>query len=225
MNSPATSKPIHDALNPRKAIKSMLDPYKEQLLQMDRDNKTIAEIHAWLATQSVSCSPSNVQQFLATRRGERKRDGMLGHLVDGAKTGQEVERLLARHPAPKIETIIKLFRVLSVQLSTEGATDPKMTKLADQLARTVLGFISNQTQAAFRERKLAMEEVKHAEWIKCEQTRALQLCLKEAKKFPLVARAFRNAFTALKATRTPALRQVDSLPSQAQGNVPASPAK
>jgi len=100
MNSPATSKPIHDALNPRKAIKSMLDPFKEQMLQMDGDNKTIAEIHTWLGTQSVSCSPSNVQQYLATRRAERKQEGMLGHLVSGAKTGQEVERLLARHPAP-----------------------------------------------------------------------------------------------------------------------------
>lgn len=213
MKPPAPSRPIHNCLHPRKTVKSRLAPYTDELLKMDADNKTLAEICAWLKARKVTCSLSNVQQFLASRRGQRKRESTLGHLVRGVETGQEVQHLLVENPTPKIETIIRLFRMLSVQLSAEGAADPKLLQLANQLARTTFNFVSDQTRVGFAERKLVMAEQKHAEWIKCEQTRALQLCLKEAKKFPLVARAFRNAFNALKATQTPALRQVETPPS------------
>jgi hypothetical protein len=228
MNAPANieteaAEPLQMAT--RKPISSKLDPFTDQLLQMDKDKITIDKMLEWLHGQKMKCSRNTLWHFLTTRRAARNRNHLLERLAAGTAQCRVVERHFAKNPAPEIETLMKLFRVVSTQLSTRGAEDTELLKLANQLTHTALGFELGRIKSKLTERNLIMAEMKHAEWIKCEQTRALQLCLQEAKKFPLVARAFRNAFTALKATRTPALRQVDALPSQAQSTVPASPAK
>ena len=94
--------------------------------------------------------------------------------------------------------IIKHFRKLVMQLSGNDRIEPAALKLSDQLARTAIRFLAEETRAAFRERELAIAEKKFAEAQKSDQVRALEICLDEAKRFPEVKAMYLAAFTALK---------------------------
>ena len=179
----------------RKRQASGLDPFTEPLLAMDDATKTIQEMVAWLKTQGVETSASNVSAFLISRRQRRELRAQL-HLEK--ELGETVEEWFVAEGGPKLETLMGLFKVLVLKLATEKDLDPQLLKLADRLARTAIGFGQAQERAAYRERKLVMEEAKHAEWVKCEQTRALELSLDESKKYPAVADMFRAAFAALR---------------------------
>jgi len=56
--------------------------------------------------------------------------------------------------------------------------------------------VNDQSRADYRERKLVMEESKHAERMKDERMRGWELCLDETKKYPGVAELYRAAFAA-----------------------------
>jgi len=181
----------------RKPVRSKLDPFKDQLLQMDQDKITIDKMLAWLHGQKMKCSRNTLRHFLTTRRAARNRNHMLDSIALGSGQCQTLEKFFADNPAPEIATLIKIFCVLITQLSTEGAADPEMLKIANQLTRTALTFNFGQAKLVFTERKLVLEEGKVAETKKPVQAKALELCLAEAKKFPEVATVFQAAFDAL----------------------------
>jgi len=187
----------------RKRQASGLDPFTEPLLAMDDATKTIQEMVAWLKTQGVETSASNVSAFLISRRQRRELRAQL-HLEK--ELGETVEEWFVAEGGPKLETLMGLFKVLVLKLATGKDLDPQLLKLADRLARTAIGYAHDQERAAYRERKLVMEEAKHAEWVKCEQTRALELSLDESKKYPAVADMFRAAFAALRGAMEEAKR-------------------
>ena len=181
-----------------KKIKSKLDQYAVTLLEMDDARKTLPEMIAWLKEEGVSVAPSTLSVWLESARQSRLQEKLLGRITSGARQCREVEAEFAKHPAPELETLIKLHRVLILQLSTEGNANPEFLKLSDQLTNTVLNCISAQTKANFKEREVTLAEQKAAETKKDEQTKALELCLDEARKFPAVQELFRAAFAALK---------------------------
>jgi hypothetical protein len=221
MNTPANSENEASAplqMATRKAVPSKLDPFTDQLLQMDQDKMTINKMLAWLHGQKMKCSQNTLRHFLTTRRAARNRNHLLEWLAAGSTQSRVVKKYFAKNAAPELETLIKLFRVLITQLSIRGAEDSELLKLANQLTHTALSFELGRTKSSLAERNLVMAEAKHAVWVKCEQTRALELCLKEAKKHPLVLRAFRNAFNALRDIQPPALRKVETPPSPAWRN-------
>jgi hypothetical protein len=178
----------------RKRKPSLLDPFTEHLLQMDDETKTIQEMAAWLKTQGVETSASNVSAFLISRRRRRELVEQLNLEKD---LGETVAEWFEAEAGPKLETIMGVFKLLVLKLATRKEMDPQLLKLADRLARTVIGQENDRSRAEYRTRKLVMEEAKHAEWVKCEQQRALELSLDEAKKYPAVADMFRAAFAAL----------------------------
>jgi len=188
----------------RKKVPSKLDPFTEQLLQMDDKQITIQKMAEWLEAQGVETTVANISAFLISRRERREAKQQYDSETNPMAAFQE---WLAENPNATLEAVVERFKMLALNLSLKKEAAPEVLKLADQLAQTAIRFINAQSREAYRTRKLLMEEATHAEWIKCEQTRALQLCLTESKKHPEVAGLFRKAFAALKATRTPALRQ------------------
>src|ERR1700677_4234714 len=139
----------------RKRVPSGLDPFTEQLLQMDEGMKTIQEMAVWLKTQGVETSASNVSAFLISRRRRRELREQLNLDKDLCETVQE---WFAGDASPKLETLVGGFMLLVLNLATRKELDPALLKLADRLARTVLGQAAAQERAAYRERKLVMEE-------------------------------------------------------------------
>lgn len=184
-----------------KSQKSKLDQFAETLADMDVAKASIADIQKWLKEEGVAVSTGRISTYLESLRSSRLRAQLLGQITSGAQQCRDVEKAFARNPAPELETLVKLHRVLIMKLSTAGNTDPEFLKLADQLTNTVLNHLSAQTKAAFKEREVSLAEAKQAEIKKDEQTKALEYCLAESKGTP-AEELFKAAFAALKKARS-----------------------
>jgi arginine repressor len=184
-----------------KPTESKLDRYAETLVEMERDKKTLKEMQAWLVAEGVNVVQSTIGRFLESLRSARSQAEVLQLVVTGSQHCKEIDAALGKNPAPELATLINLFKVLIMQLTSKGVADPEMLKLADQLSRTVIESISGQTKAAFKEREIRLAEQKQAETKKDEATKALEYCLEEAKQSPAVQELFKAAFTALKKVR------------------------
>lgn len=143
-----------------KQRESKLDQYAATLLEMDDATKTIADIQAWLKEEGCLVSTGRISTYLEFLRQERLQSRLLSQIASGADQCREVEKQFGKNPAPELETLIKLHRVLILQLSTKGNADPEFLKLADQLMRTAMEFVSGQTKAAHKERELKLAEDK-----------------------------------------------------------------
>lgn len=143
-----------------KARKSKLDQYAETLLAMDDDKKSLVEIQGWLKAEGVTVASSSLSRYLESLRQSRLESELLGQIASGARQCQEVEKQFGKNPAPELETLIKLHRVLILQMSTQGKTDPEYLKLSDQLLRTAMEYVSGMTKAGHKERELKLAEEK-----------------------------------------------------------------
>lgn len=141
-----------------KARSSKLDQFAATLADMDAEKKTLAEMIAWLKGEGCSISAGTLSEYLSAQRSARRQALMLSRIASGARQHQEVKTAFAKNPAPEIETLVKLHQVLIMQLSTQSLEDPELVKLADQLTRTVMEFISGQTKAELEKQKLALGE-------------------------------------------------------------------
>ncbi|MDR3427845.1 hypothetical protein [Silvimonas sp.] len=137
-----------------------MDQHAATLADMEAEKKTLAEMLTWLRDEGVTCSASTLSRFLESQRQAHLQDKLLAQIASGARQCQAVEKQFGQNPAPDLETLIKLHRVLTLQLSTQGNADPELLKLADQLLRTAMEFVSGQTKAAHKERELKLAEEK-----------------------------------------------------------------
>jgi hypothetical protein len=114
-----------------KKIESKLDRYTEVLLEMEAATppKTLAEMQAWLKAEGVVVSPSTISRFLESSRQSRLQEKLLARIASGADQCAAVEKQFSKNPAPELETLIKLQRVLILNLSTQANADPDLMKL------------------------------------------------------------------------------------------------
>ena len=152
-----------------KARESKLDVHAASLADMEAQKKTLDEMLAWLREEGVTCSASTLSRFLEGQRQARLQERLLAQIASGARQVQDVEKQFGKNPAPELETLVKLHRVLIMQLSTLGTADPEFLKLADTMLRTAMDFTSGKTKAAQKEielgqgeRKLTLQEKKAA---------------------------------------------------------------
>jgi transcriptional regulator of heat shock response len=156
----------------------------------------------WLRDEGVTVAISTLSEFLEKQRSLRAQSRLLSSISSGAEQCKRVESEFARNPAPEFDTLIKLHRVLILNLTTLGKSEPCLLKLADQMTNTVLATLSAQTKAKFKEREVSLAESKAAEAKKSDQEKALEFCLEEAKEFPAVQKLFRDAFATLKSAKS-----------------------
>ena len=195
-----------------KQRESKLDIHAATLADMEVQKKTLDEMLAWLREEGVTCSPSTLSRFLESQRQSRLQDKLLAQIASGARQCKEVEKQFGKNPAPELDTLIKLHRVLILQLSTQGNADPEFLKLADQLMRTALEFVSGQTKAAHKERELRLAEDKFQIEV-CEHFLAW---FKDAKAREIAESTSSNA-EKIAALRQAYFKDVDEL--QASGKV------
>jgi len=143
-----------------KKIKSRLDQYADTLLAMDAEGEKLAQMQSWLKEEGCVISTGMLSRWLESARSQRLQDKLLAQIASGAQQCRQVEKKFGSNPAPELETLIKLHRVLILQLSTQGNANPQMLYLADQLTRTAMEYVSGKTKAAFKERELKLAEEK-----------------------------------------------------------------
>lgn len=140
-----------------KATKSKLDAFADQLWQWSEvEHKPLREIVELLAAAGCKSSSSRVGSFLEAQRTAEMRRGLLAQIASGNETCKAVERQFASSDAPGVQTILKLFRVLIMQLSVNGAAQPELLKLAGDLMKPVLGEMAESRKA--KELELAQDK-------------------------------------------------------------------
>src|ERR1017187_2467874 len=123
---------------------SKLDPFAERLTQWftpkDKggDGLTLAEAQAQLKLDGCSVSPARLSLWWAARQQEFLRDTLLGQIASGARQCAAVEKSFAKNPAPELETLIKLQRVILLNLSTQANVDPSLLDLIGNSFKAVL---------------------------------------------------------------------------------------
>jgi hypothetical protein len=99
-----------------------------------------------------------ISQHLKKLRTQRQKRELFADIVNGSHLGREAEEAFKQNPAPALETVVKIFKLLIMQLATNGNADPDMLKLANQLMKTAVIYFAEQTKAKLENRKLGLQE-------------------------------------------------------------------
>ena len=190
----ATKPLLPDAPKPRKL---KLDPFQNQLEEMEEKKITLGKMQAWLLTQECEAKIPLISKTLRKWRRARYNASMLELINSGAQQHDLVKEAFKKNPAPSMEIIMKLHRVLIFHFSAKGGDNPDMAKLCDQLTKTVLSFMNDETRAQLKKRELTLAEAKVAEARKSDQLKALEGCMERLENFPDVKELFDKAFDVL----------------------------
>jgi hypothetical protein len=170
-----------------KAKPSKLDQFTEQLDEWflyTAPAKTLAFAQEELRKDGCRVSLSQLSRWWEARQETLREEKLLGQITNGAGACKAVEKQFGEAPPPELDTLIKLHRVLVMQMSTQAATNPEMIKLADQGLRTVMEYVSGKTKAAQKERELTLAEGKFAYLQKEDLDKALAALHAELKALP-----------------------------------------
>lgn len=101
--------------------------------------------------------PSRIQEkpelraeYLQTG-GRDAQQIILDQISSGAALCAEIERQLGDQPAPGLETLIKLYRVIILKLSVEANTAPELWKLVNDLMKPVIDWARLEEKRKGRE--------------------------------------------------------------------------
>jgi hypothetical protein len=136
----------------------------------------LAEAQGLLAGEGCSVSLGRLSQWWSATRMSRQEEMLLGQITSGARQCQEVEAAFGRNPAPELDTIIKLHRVLILKLSTQANVDPQMLELVGRLTKPVLDYAKLGEKRAERE----LAEQKYRDQV-AERKRVIEAELGKAK--------------------------------------------
>lgn len=148
-----------------KTVKNKLDPKREQIREWAAEGKTLAEIVQQLREDGVTSSISSVGEYLQRMRDKDSEEAFLSQIASGANHCRQVEAEFAKNPAPELETVMKMHRVLSMQMATQANANPKAFKILGSLMASLLEYARLQKKGeelAQAERKLKILEENHA---------------------------------------------------------------
>jgi len=170
-----------------KAIKSKLDQYAELLdewftpaseggkgMTLDQARDRLAVGPSGLPPISVSVS--RLSDWWTARRRAKQEDLLLQQIATGAKQCRDVEAQFSENPAPELETIIKLHRVLILKLSTQANVDPEMLELVARLTKPTMEY----AKLMEKRREMELKEAKYRDMVN-ERKLAIEAELSKAK--------------------------------------------
>jgi len=147
-----------------KAKKSKLDPHSAELEAWFDEKVTLDDARARLLERfGISVSPSLLSDWWAKRQQQRLQDRVLDRITTGAAAVKQVEKQFAKDAPPEVETLIKIHRVLIMQLSLQAAANPDLLRTASECMKPVMAYLKVQEQRADRnleERRVAILEQK-----------------------------------------------------------------
>lgn len=140
---------------------SKLDGYAERLDEWFSGGMTLDQAKEQLRLDGCSVSRSRLGEWWSARLQGKQEDALLRQIATGARQHQDVLQEFAKHPAPELETIIKLHRVLILKLSTQANADPDMLELLGRLMKPTMEFAKLQE----KRRELELLEQKYRDLV------------------------------------------------------------
>ena len=134
-----------------------LSDYAEQLDEwFGEEELTLSEVRKRLEQSGCSVTLNQLSKWRRARQWERSRRQLLEQIAAGTRHCAEVEKEFGQNPPPELETIIKLHRVIILQLSAQMDARPEATRLAMALMKPVMDWARLQEQR--RERELSEQK-------------------------------------------------------------------
>ena len=158
-----------------KEHKSKLDPYAKHLDEWFSPplKLTLEQAAARLASEyDLSVSRARLSEWWEARCNQKLQTSLLNQIATGSRACQAVEREFGKNPAPELETLIKLHRVLILNLATRSELDPSLLDTVSTLMKSAMEWAKLQEKQQSRqldERRLVMLETKAAQSDAAEQ--------------------------------------------------------
>lgn len=125
---------------------SKLDPHTEQLvawftpapqgegLTLDQARGRLLELHG------LQVSTGRLSQWWESWQQARLQERVLARITAGAEQSRQIEKQFSKDAPPEVDTIIKLLRVLIMQLSVQATAQPDLLDVVNPIMRSVLNF-------------------------------------------------------------------------------------
>lgn len=140
-----------------KARKSKLDEVAGDLEVWFRDERlTLAQAQERLRERGVAVSGQRLSVWWARKQEESTREAVLARVVSGRQMSTELDAQFKKHPAPEMDTIQKLLRVLVMKLAVHGELDHELLPLVQGLLKSV----TDAQRVDQSERALALNQQK-----------------------------------------------------------------
>jgi len=107
---------------------------------------------------------------------DRPEESLLERIAEGAQLCRDIEEQLREHPAPELETIIKMYRTLVLRLSAEAPAVPELRHLVSTFIKPVLDWARLEEKR--KDRELAEQRRREAAQQKTAQAGANGSALK-----------------------------------------------
>jgi hypothetical protein len=135
-----------------KSKPSKLDAFAERLDEwFGLEKKTLAQVQEQLKLDGCIVSLSRLSSWWEDRQTHRMQESLLAQITSGARQCKDVETQFAATPAPELETLIKLHRVLIMKLSTQANADPSLVETIFFMMKNVLEYSKIQEKRKDRE--------------------------------------------------------------------------
>ena len=149
-----------------KPIKSKLDPYAEELFEwLVVEKCKLAEAQARLKEKyNLHISSGRLSGWLENQQQARLQDRLLASVTTGARFVSDVEKRFGDSPPPELNSVMKLVRVLVLELAVRGQAQPELLTLVNNLIGRCLQYESHATtvaQAALDREKFEFLKLKY----------------------------------------------------------------
>jgi len=136
----------------RKATKSKLDPFADQLEEwFEVEKRSARDAQQLLEQRGCKVSHTTVLDWWRRRQMKKLQDQLLCDIAESAQECSDLEAHFAKNPAPAIDILIKLHRVAALRLNKQGQTDPDLLRLMTILMKPVLDWARLEEQRKVRE--------------------------------------------------------------------------
>ena len=124
-------KGTHHPCYTRKPKPSRLDPFADEIQEwIEEENVTFAEAVRRLKTRGCSISVGNLSKWWHKRRNQALEEQLLDQIESAGDQCRKLDRAFRKSPAPVIDTLLKVHRVLLLKLNNQANVDPKLIDLA-----------------------------------------------------------------------------------------------
>lgn len=137
-----------------------LDPFAARLDEWVAEGKTLSQMQQGLAADGCVSSLSSLSEYLSRRRSAALERELFERIASGGRMNQELDTAYRENPAPDIERLIQVSKTLIMTLQVQGAANPKLLTLANNMQQTVLTYLSGRTKAELESAKLKLGERK-----------------------------------------------------------------
>lgn len=141
---------------------SKLDAHAARLTEWFQEGMTIKAAQAQLKLDGCSVSTGRLSEWWDARQSSMQEEQLLRQIATGANQCREVEKAFGENPAPELQTIIKLQRVLILKISTQANANPELIELVARLTKPAMEFaklVEKRRENDLAERKVtALEE-------------------------------------------------------------------